>query len=84
MQGTWRRQEGREQWIIRRAEKGRPEDATLIELVIGNAGAGRGGKGLRNAESVQLSTQESDPPTPTLFISLEGVASMGLCDLVQR
>lgn len=54
-----------------------------MELVIGKAGAGRGGKGLRNAESVQLSTQESDPPTPTLFISLEGLASMGLCDLVQ-
>lgn len=46
-------------------------------------GLGRGGEELWNAEGIQPSTEESDPPTPTLFISLEGVASRDFHDLFQ-
>lgn len=57
------------------------EDPTLIELVTGNAGAARR---LGTQKAFRHPTQEPDPPTPTLFISLEGTASRGLCDLFQQ
>ena len=75
MQGAWRRWEGRGQRITGRAEKGRPRGPHT-----GRTGLGRGGDELRNAESIQPSSQEADPPIPTLSISLEGVASGGFRD----
>lgn len=57
------------------------EDPMLIELVTGNAGAARD---LGTQKAFRHPTQEPDPSTPTLFISLEGVALRGLCDPFQQ
>lgn len=67
MQGAWRRWEGRGQRIIERAEKGSPRGPHT-----GRTGLGRGGYELRNAESIQPSSQEADPPIPALSISPRG------------
>lgn len=67
MQGAWRRWEGSGQRITERAEKGSPRGPHT-----GRTGLGRGGDELRNAESIQPSSQEADPPIPALSISPRG------------
>lgn len=76
--GIAERPEGRGLWIIGMQRRAGPEDPTLIDQPVGtDEGPGRGGEELWNAESIQPPTQDSEPPTLTLFISLEGVASRG-------
>lgn len=75
---------GRERWIIERAEKGRPGGPHAAPTGHWEQTQALGGEagsfGMQNTFS-RLSQESDPPPTPTLFLSPEGVASRGLRDL---